>query len=361
MSRPSKPWFRASKGTWYVTLNGKKVSLGVQGEDNRDEAIKAWHVLMAGRDQGQTQPEQEPSVAELIRQLLADREKPKPQGPTISEVIRQFLGNCEGRAKPNTVRVYSYFLLPFAEQHGEQNASELTPVLAESYARRESWSDSTRNALLGTLVTAFRWAVRKARLIPHSPLEGLERPPKASRGADALVTSEEHDGLMEAATPAFALFLRVLYATGARPGEVAKISSENFDPTLGIVTLHEHKMAHKGKRRVIHLTGEVMSLLSDSMRRFPTGPLLRNTKGKPWTTKSLVKAMIATRQRARIDGAMCYSYRHTFATDALAAGVPDAQVAELLGHSGTTMLHKHYSHLTAKARVLRSALDQVRP
>jgi site-specific recombinase XerD len=52
--------------------------------------------------------------------------------------------------------------------------------------------------------------------------------------------------------------------------------------------------------------------------------------------------------------------RHSFATDALANGVPDAQVAELLGHSETAMLHEHYSHLTARARALRSALGRVR-
>ena len=58
--------------------------------------------------------------------------------------------------------------------------------------------------------------------------------------------------------------------------------------------------------------------------------------------------------------AIAYGYRHTFATDALARGVPDAQVAELLGHSGTAMLHKHYSHLTARSQVLRDALGRVR-
>jgi integrase len=53
-------------------------------------------------------------------------------------------------------------------------------------------------------------------------------------------------------------------------------------------------------------------------------------------------------------------YRHTCATDALTNGVPDAQVAELLGHSGTAMLHRHYAHLVAKSRVLKEALNRVR-
>jgi integrase len=66
------------------------------------------------------------------------------------------------------------------------------------------------------------------------------------------------------------------------------------------------------------------------------------------------------REKAGVKHAVAYGYRHTFATDALANGVPDAQVAELLGHSGTAMLHKHYSHLTARSKVLQEALGKVR-
>jgi hypothetical protein len=173
MARPSKPWFRESKGTWYCTLHGRMVSLGVQGRENKKEAERAWHRLLAGVTEERTTPKDDgPAVTK--------------EGPTVAEVIKAFLDDIEGRGKPNTVRVYRYFLRPFRKRHGRVKASDLTPVLAEGYARKKGWSDSTRNAFLGALVTAFRWAVRKARIIPHNPLEGLERPPKASRGADSL-------------------------------------------------------------------------------------------------------------------------------------------------------------------------------
>jgi integrase len=45
--------------------------------------------------------------------------------------------------------------------------------------------------------------------------------------------------------------------------------------------------------------------------------------------------------------ATAYGFRHSFATDALSNGVPEAHVAALLGHSSTTMLHRHYSHVGA--------------
>jgi len=55
-----------------------------------------------------------------------------------------------------------------------------------------------------------------------------------------------------------------------------------------------------------------------------------------------------------------YGVRHTFATDALSRGVPDAHVASLLGHSSTAMLHKHYSHLTERASTLKAAVERIR-
>jgi hypothetical protein len=47
MARPSKPWYRAGKYNWYVTLDGRKVSLQVRGEENEADAIQAWHWLFA--------------------------------------------------------------------------------------------------------------------------------------------------------------------------------------------------------------------------------------------------------------------------------------------------------------------------
>jgi len=350
MARPSKPWFRASKGGWYVKVNGRQTPLGVKGRENEAEAVRAWHRLMGGLE---PTPKAEAGTK-------ASAPPTPPAGPTVGDVVRGFLADCEGRVKAKTLAWYRDFLLPFAERHGKGEAAALTPVQAEAYSRKPEWGDSTRHDFLGTLATAFRWAER-ARLIDRTPLAGLRRPPKASRGAEALVTAEEHARLCDAATPWFRLFLAVAYATGARPGEVSAISGASFDAEAGTVRLKEHKTAGKtGKARVVYLTPDVAALLSRQLERHPTGPLLRNRSGKPWNEWSVVKAMEATRQRAGIPHAIAYGLRHSFATDALERGVSDAVVAELLGHSGTAMLHKHYSHLGARAKALKDALGKVR-
>ena len=50
------PWYRASKDTWYLTVNGKCVSLKVRGEKNKPEATDAWHRLMS-RSKAQEAPQ----------------------------------------------------------------------------------------------------------------------------------------------------------------------------------------------------------------------------------------------------------------------------------------------------------------
>jgi integrase len=332
------PWYRESKGTWYATIGGKKTSLGVRGAGNRKAAEEAWHDLCANG---------KPKVDDT------------PEPMTVAEVVAGFLADADGRVKPKTLRWYRDFLEPFSQRHGAAKADDLTPTLVESYARKPNWSSSTRHDFLGALAGVFRWAER-GRLITRSPLLGLRRPPKTSRGSSSLLTADEHARLLEVATPQFRLFLTVLYATGARPGEVAAITAENLDADAGLVRLAEHKTAHKGKVRVLYLSPDTVALLKRQKMRHPVGALLRNRTGKPWTGWAVVKAMESARSRAGLNGKTAYGLRHTFATDALANGVPDAQVAELLGHSGTAMLHKHYAHLGARATALRAALGKVR-
>ena len=329
--RPAQPWFHAAKNTWYVWNGDRKVSLGVRGEDNKAEARNAWHRLMAN---GRTTPEA------------------KAEAPTVAEVVKDFLADAEARLKPATVRGYRHFLDPFAKTHGNLRADRLTPAVAEAYARKPEWSNSTRHDFLSVLAIAFKWA--------KYPIIGLRKPPMVSRGDKGLVGDEAHARLYEAAPPYFKPFLKLLHLTGARPGEVAAITAENLDVANAVVRLREHKTARHGKNRTIFLCPEAVAVLNEQRARYGSGHLLRNRLGLPYTKNAIVHMTASLRKRAGVSGATAYGYRHAFATDALANGVPDAQVAELLGHSGTVILHRHYSHLTARSQVLRQALGWVR-
>src|SRR5262245_11840019 len=144
MAKTSKPWFRESAGTWYCTMAGRKVSLKVRGRENEKEAVQAWHRLFAN---GTPEPKPMPEPKAVVKA------EPKTDGDGVSvgTVITAFLADAESRAKAKTLKVYRYFLLPFADVHGELLADGLTPTLAEAYSRKPSWKPQTRHGFLSTL------------------------------------------------------------------------------------------------------------------------------------------------------------------------------------------------------------------
>ena len=153
-------------------------------------------------------------------------------------------------------------------------------------------------------------------------------------------------------------FARVLWHTGARPGEVAGLTAAALDLNNHCVRLKEHKTRHKGKTRVLYLDAEAVKVLRRQAEKYPDGPLFRGQRGDPFSRMCIVKKFLHLTKRVgrRVTA---YGFRHTFATRALAAGIPDAQVAALLGHANTAMVHKHYSHLGEQSRVLRDAVDRL--
>lgn len=354
MARRAKPWFRSAENVWYVTHNGRKVRLGVHGKANEAAAWRAWELLRAD---GPSQP-----VASQVPP--APEPPPPPTAPpkpavTVAEVIRCFLDDAAGRVTADTLDLYRLYLGGFAAKHGTLPAASLTCPLAEAYSRRPTWNDSTRSVFLATLARAFYHAER-ARIIDRTPLIGLRKPPIASRAADAMVTTEEHAKLSTASPPYFRRFLEMLYLTGCRPAEAAQLTADDIDWDAGTAVIRKHKTMRKGKRRVLYLAPDAVTLLRELAAKYPTGPLFRNRIGKPWTRSAIGMAIRKAGRTAGLTGKIAYGYRHAFATDALASGVPDAQVAELLGHTSTAMLHRHYSHLSTKTKVLADALRRVR-
>jgi integrase len=332
------PWFRKAKNTWYATHEGKNVSLGVRGKASRKAAIEAWH--------------------QLLREGPATKvDEAAPQ--TVADAFTGFLADAAARTKPSTHALYKRHLDTLIASLGTLAVAELTvPVLAR-WLQGLGVASTTQAITLRSVSAFLGWCVRQ-EIVARNPAQAMAKPKCRSRGEESVISPADHSKLLQLATPQFRLVLSVLHATGARPGELCGITAENFDPKAGVVKLAEHKTDHSGRVRLIFLPPETVELLKAQAERHPTGALLRNRNGRPWTPKAIAWAMIKLRERAGVK-AIAYGYRHTFATDGLANGLPETHVAGLLGHGSTAMLSKHYSHLTAKAGVLRNAAALVRP
>lgn len=331
-----RPWYRKATNAWYVWHDGRQVRLA-EGRKNKSEAHARFAALLAA------------PPADSVRPTV-----------TVNALVEAYRAHVRERIKASTYTSYNCILVRLVDGFGDRAAASLTSDDLERWARRQAWSQTTQRYGLTVAAGVYRWAARTG-LIESNPVAVLNRPPGRSRGADVLIDDVLHERILGVSSPEFADFITVVRATGARPGEVARLEARHISWEAKCWTLAEHKTAARGRVRTVYMPDSVIPLVRTLAENRPTGPIFLNTKGEPWVKTGWRQAMARAQQKLGLDRRPLTSgYRHTFATDALESGVPDTHVAELLGHSSTAMVSKHYGHLAAKSRVLRESLGRFR-
>lgn len=326
----SRPWYRSAKDAWYVTIGTKAISLGVKGKDSLRQAVAA--------------------CLEVLKRQA------EPKHITVNELVDEYLASARRRVKANSLVSAQCNLRHLQLSVGDRKASEVSEAMLLDCV--PDYSQSTRSGIIGAIKSLFKWAVEQG-IITSNPARALVRPSVESRGAQALLTRDEIQTLLDACPAYFRPFFRLLHLTGARPSEIASITSENYDPRHGVVRLSQHKTASKGKVRVIVLCDEANAILQEQLAEHKEGHLLLSSKGEPFT-RDAVSALFYKMKRKTGVKVSSYCLRHCFATEALEQGMPDTFVSALLGHSSTAMLHKHYSHLTSRVQVLKDAVNRLK-
>jgi integrase len=329
MPRKAAPWVRKATGEWYVTHHGTQTPLGVHGKENELQAWAAFQKLLEN----------------------AANQKPSVRSEPLAALVPGYLASLESRAVPKTIRDYGATLKTFLARFGNSAALEIDPHTVELHASRQGWSDSYRNNWLWTVQALIRWAGRKDFT--------MRRPAKESRGADSLISEDTYRLILRETRGDFHELCRFLWCVGCRPMEAARLEAGMIDWTSGTVTLKKHKTKHKGRQRILYLSAEALMIVKAQSDRYDgTGHLFRGVAGKPFTIQAVVSRMI--RLSEKIGRSVCaYDFRHTWATRALEAGVPDTHVSAMLGHTSTSMLHLHYSHLGQNAKLLRDMAERV--
>ena len=334
MGRPRKPYFRESDGWWVSRFHGQYVKLA-RGRANEAEARARFHELMA-------------------QEVLATPAE-SPNATTAS-LFEAFLAWSHRHNEPVTYEFYRVYLQSFVDRHGGVLVRDLKPYHVTRWLDGEvNWGQSTRRCAITAVKRALNWAVDEGRL-PVNPLKTVKKPPVKHR--DRVLNRQER--MKIAGVPrdeAFRHFLFALERTGCRPGEVARVTAEQVNLEAGTWTFKRHKTVKKTNRpRVVYLTAEVVELCRKLMERHPEGPLFRNSRGEPWSRNAIRCRFRRTRKKLGLGGGVvAYSYRHTYATSGLEAGVPVATMAELLGHTSTQMISEHYGHLDQMTGHLREA------
>jgi integrase len=235
-------------------------------------------------------------------------------------------------------------------------AQDLKPLHVSRWLdSHPGWKGSRRCAVIA-IKRAFNWAEGEG-LLAVNPLRKVKKPPQTYR--ERILSREERQEVMAAIRDqAFRDFVLALQETGCRPSEVSRVTAAHVNLELSVWVFADHKTVKKtGKPRIVYLTPAMLELTRRLMAEHREGPLFRTPwGGRPFTRNSIRCRFRRLRQKLpHLKGLIAYAYRHSFATDALVNGVGIAQVAELLGHTSTEMVMRHYSHIAGKIDHMREA------
>lgn len=276
-----------------------------------------------------------------------------------------------GRNEPRTAEYYRRWLALFVEHAGRQRhegpataddlaalgaavpVAELIPWDLESF--KSGWHS------VQAVQRLLNWSVEMG-LVKESPFARVSRPDPGRR--ERTLDRPELARLLRSTTRAFRRFLVAMYRTLARPGELRSLKWEHLHESGRFFQLRTFKAKRKrkdrdgaGRVRQIALDGWMRRLVARLAQK-PHAPgdfVFLNCRGDPWNRNSLRCAMRKARSRAGLDHAggervVCYTLRHSAATEATARGVADRRLADVLGHT-TTRTTARYQHLGAEALV----------
>lgn len=256
-------------------------------------------------------------------------------------------------------------LVEYADLAGLVEPGDFTPPQALSFRRWLHGRGQAESAFVQHLVGVrlyCRWCVRR-ELMEREPSEelrinGFRKPlPQGILRSDqaeqvlAVPDVEQFVGLRDRA------LLEVLYSTGIRRGELARLRVQDVHWERGLVFVHRGK---GGRDRYVPVGRRAMDWVRAYLDRVrihwapvdDSGALWLVSGGTP-LSESMLGAMVkASFRKAGIDrqGASCHLMRHTCATLLMENGADLRAVQEILGHKSveSTQIYTHVTQTRAK-------------
>lgn len=324
---------------------------GVTLAEARKEALRLRELVKAGIDPAET-VKAEKAAAESAK--LAEL-----RAPTFTALFADYDGRelSTKRTGADLKRLIERNALPTL---GSRKAAEITrrEVVAMLNGIRDAGSPATADKVTTILVRCFNYACEQG-FLDVNPLAGIRRG-KSEPRERALNDDEVRavwrslDGSdMHRST---ALALKLILATGQRPGEVAGLAWGEIDGDVWTIPAAraKNKRAHRVplSELALELLAEARDVAGDSAYAFPSP---RGADDRPMDRHSLSRAVARNLERFGTAAWTPHDLRRTMRTGLAALGIPHEIAERVVGHAQDriTATYNQHSYDCEK----RAALD----
>jgi integrase/recombinase XerD len=251
--------------------------------------------------------------------------------------------------------------IAWSTERGVSHPAQVSRAVLERYQRflyhyrkrnGDPLSIASRRCKLVPLRGFFRWLTKQAE-IPANPAADLELPRKLKRLPRVVLTATEVERVMAVVDLGSPLgwrdraMLEVLYATGIRRMELARLELGDVDAERGVVLIREGK---GGRDRMIPLGSRALYWVQQYQEHGREAlawneldkTLFLGNEGKPlsplWLSTVIAKRVDAAELGKR---GGCHLFRHTMATLMLEGGADIRFIQAMLGHAeiSTTQIY----------------------
>jgi integrase len=267
---------------------------------------------------------------------------PRSTPPLFEEWADEFLSKV---AHPNTRRRYTSSVRNLKRAFAGLRLSSLSAEAIERYKEDrllESVEPATINHDLRVLRRILRLAERRQYIV-RNPFVQVEFLKQRDPHPPYILSFEEEERILRVAVPYICVLVVLILETGMRSHrEALGLRWDAIDFVSDIIRVRESKT--RAGIRSIPLSSRCKNTL---LRwREIIGPELSpfvfpnlRTPNKPM--KDVRHAWSKALKDAGLDYFWIYNLRHTFASRLSFAGVPDLHVAEMIGHTSTSILQKY--------------------
>lgn len=287
-------------------------------------------------------------------------------GYTVKAVCKAYLAHLLSEGKQSSFRDaearFDNYVLDDAK-FANTDISKLTPPLVEAWKARlrarpslsgpnrgKPRSESTLNRDMTPFRAALNLAYADRRVTSDFAWkEKLKPASNADRRRELYLNKKERQRLIAHAQDDLALFLTGLSLLPFRPGALAKLRVDSFDPDQKILEVPSEK---KTEPRKLKLTMELVAfLLQLSAGASPDVPMFRRANGFAWNKDSWKWGVKEAAEKACLSPkTTAYTLRHSTITDMVSEGTPLLAVAQISGTS-QKMIEDHYGHLLENVTV----------